>query len=1044
MNLKKIYYLSERIYEPIKCGEEPAEVRKEYGGNLLGETMFNQMYRENINFYGYVNRNKYEVRDNVKSKKQFMGFYHNIICREPNLQIEQKLDESIEFPRFYDSFLQYGRALFVKTIGKNSDVISEHVYQSLQTYLANILQEVCLRTLIAEMHLYKQQKKLQGKDEREKYEFFHSEIVGTSGLKEELFEKYPVLWRCIEEKIHQVVGYYVEIVENFVDNKIEIQKKFCIGTSIKRITNIKSGLSDVHNQGKSVVVVTLDDSLELLYKPRSMENELGFLNLLEWISDKVGLDCYQYPILSYENHSWCSIVKHDSCDTEEQVKRYYHRFGIQLFLVYCLGTRDLHFENVIASGEYPVFVDLEALTYGKREHNTDGIKYAINQHLADSVLCSGLLPYTWQNLNIDSSGISGKGGQKYGFKVPVIVNRRTANMRIEYRYPETKAVQNLVKVKEKDCNPVQHVQDLLDGFEKAYVKILENKEELLQRSLFLQNLKSRYVTMNTQQYSMLLSASYHPSVMRDGAERETLFYSLWKGRNETEQEVVESEIQDLLNGNIPYFSCSVCGKYLMHDGKEIDNKYFSKTAWEVFVEKIKKMSVSDMNVQKEYIRMSIELFSRNRCNYENHVYSMDDKKWKERRNQLEKVTIKQLENRILRHAIWNQEKTQVNWLTTQLSDKNGESWRLLPMNHYLYSGLAGMLLLFYELKTAKRPQAMKVYDTLKNEMFTYTENGICSFKNLDSSKTGLYEGEGSIVYAYLCLYKRSSEQIYLRYAEKHSEIVRKLLKQDQRYDLLSGNAGAAWSFLLLYGNTGNAMFLQAGEEAIQILLKSAEEQVQGIGWRIQKEIPQMSGLAHGNSGILIPMLALSKYTGQTMYEEIADKIWNYENSLYDPAINNWKDTREQGKVVSSNPIGSVAWCHGAAGVLYSRILCYEFVEGKKWKNRLELDIKRAYKKLKEYWKRDSYCLCHGNCGNFWILEIAQEKMKEYGISVEREWDVELVKDELEEQIVYLLPQEQINFGFMNGYGGILYQCLQDISVPGSHIEFYSSGTKKCI
>ena len=71
MNLKKIYYLSERIYEPIKCGEEPAEVRKEYGGNLLGETMFNQMYRENINFYGYVNRNKYEVRDNVKSKKQF-------------------------------------------------------------------------------------------------------------------------------------------------------------------------------------------------------------------------------------------------------------------------------------------------------------------------------------------------------------------------------------------------------------------------------------------------------------------------------------------------------------------------------------------------------------------------------------------------------------------------------------------------------------------------------------------------------------------------------------------------------------------------------------------------------------------------------------------------------------------------------------------------------------------------------------------------------------------------------------------------------------
>lgn len=80
-------------------------------------------------------------------------------------------------------FLQYGKELFVKKIGKNSDAISEYVYECFQTYLINILQEVCIRTLIAEMHLYKQQKKLHGQDEREEYEFFHSEIVGTSGFK---------------------------------------------------------------------------------------------------------------------------------------------------------------------------------------------------------------------------------------------------------------------------------------------------------------------------------------------------------------------------------------------------------------------------------------------------------------------------------------------------------------------------------------------------------------------------------------------------------------------------------------------------------------------------------------------------------------------------------------------------------------------------------------------------------------------------------------------------------------------------------------------
>ena len=114
MNLKKLYYLSERIYEPIKCGEESAEARKEYWRNLLGETMFNQMYRENIQFYGYVNGKEYAVRNNVKSKKHFIEFYNNIICLEQNLQIEKKLDKSIEFSRFMVLFYNMEKSYLLK------------------------------------------------------------------------------------------------------------------------------------------------------------------------------------------------------------------------------------------------------------------------------------------------------------------------------------------------------------------------------------------------------------------------------------------------------------------------------------------------------------------------------------------------------------------------------------------------------------------------------------------------------------------------------------------------------------------------------------------------------------------------------------------------------------------------------------------------------------------------------------------------------------------------------------------------------------------
>ncbi len=61
-------------------------------------------------------------------------------------------------------------------------------------------------------------------------------------------------------------------------------------------------------------------------------------------------------------------------------------------------------------------------------------------------------------------------------------------------------------------------------------------------------------------------------------------------------------------------------------------------------------------------------------------------------------------------------------------------------------------------------------------------------------------------------------------------------------------------------------------------------------------------------------------------------------------------------------------------------------------------------------------------------------MKEYGISIEGEWDAEFWKSELEEGIIHLLPQEQINFGFMNGYGGMLYKQLYNTNAIKNHME----------
>ena len=149
-----------------------------------------------------------------------------------------------------------------------------------------------------------------------------------------------------------------------------------------------------------------------------------------------------------------------------------------------------------------------------------------------------------------------------------------------------------------------------------------------------------------------------------------------------------------------------------------------------------------------------------------------------------------------------------------------------------------------------------------------------------------------------------------------------------------------------------------------------------------------------------PQKKQEKKTGKEKYKQLAEEIWEYEESLYDVDIGNWVDVRNTEKC--GGGVGAVAWCHGAAGILLSRLYCNELVNDKLWKERFAKDINRAYKTLKKYWKRDSWSLCHGTCGNLLILELVGNKLKD--------WDIENYINI--PQDFNLLPQEMINPGFM--------------------------------
>jgi hypothetical protein len=71
------------------------------------------------------------------------------------------------------------------------------------------------------------------------------------------------------------------------------------------------------------------------------------------------------------------FVYYKSCKTEDEIRRYFYRFGILIFGSYILNTNDLHEENVIAAGEYPIIIDAETILDNRRRGRTNSAKEEI-------------------------------------------------------------------------------------------------------------------------------------------------------------------------------------------------------------------------------------------------------------------------------------------------------------------------------------------------------------------------------------------------------------------------------------------------------------------------------------------------------------------------------------------------------------------------------------------------------------------------------------------------------------------------------------------
>lgn len=122
---------------------------------------------------------------------------------------------------------------------------------------------------------------------------------------------------------------------------------------------LRTGLSDPHRNGRSVVRVKVRDGIEWYYKPRDGGHEAGWSQIVEALN----LAGFR-PLLraarvhNRRTHVWMEGITPLSWDGQER-QRFDERVGATLYLAHILKAVDLHPANFVSAGEYPVLIDCE-------------------------------------------------------------------------------------------------------------------------------------------------------------------------------------------------------------------------------------------------------------------------------------------------------------------------------------------------------------------------------------------------------------------------------------------------------------------------------------------------------------------------------------------------------------------------------------------------------------------------------------------------------------------------------------------------------------
>ncbi|MDA1996979.1 MULTISPECIES: type 2 lanthipeptide synthetase LanM family protein [Bacillus cereus group] len=878
---------------------------------------------------------------------------------------------NIPFHNFYVPFMKIAVGKLKQ--GLNT-LFPSNIISNMLSHLEQELSKICFKTLILELNVARLSGHLIGESPTNRFEYYSDILLNDQKFLNGFYNEYSVLVRVVLTKIHYWIENIKEIIERFEQDKNLITQEFHHGKSVGSLININLSLGDSHKQGKGVASLEFDSGLKIVYKPRSLEIDIKFQEFLYWINHKKSTNFYNLTVLNQNTYGWIEFIEYKECLNQEEVEQFYIKMGHNLALLYVLDAVDFHNENLIAFGEHPVLIDLESLFHQiPDDGNPDG-ETAVEQAysiLNRSVKSTGLLPslsfYQGENPNLKGIDVSGLGAsveQIYPFKVPYISQEHTDTMQLLKDYTTIgKAEANKPKLNGVEIIANDYLEQIKLGFKELYSWFLENKEAVKKKLSLFEDTEVRCILRPTVHYGELLTTMYHPDFLRDGLDYEFVTHQLWLDTTvrPSLKQIVSSEKKDILNGDIPFFTYKTNQRHLYDSTGKIINNFFKETALNKTLKKIDKLNIKDCEQQLQVIHMSMLA-----SNAKSNADLTDIDPYKKITGNINKQDFlneaQKIGDYLLSTAISGTRdgEEELSWISTVFLGGNEIKWEVQPIGTDLYNGSSGIALFFAYLSELTRENK---YKEAAKKSLVPVKNMLKDLSDIPGEMTniGAFVGLGGNIYTLNHLSKLWNDQSLLNNAISTIPFIVKGIKYDNVFDFVAGASGTLKVLIGLYKQTHDNEILNAAIACGNHLLEHIELNKDGAAWVTPWDPLASIGFAHGVAGIISSLSELYSINKDDKILEIIRKGLMYERKCFVPSVGNWRSPQKKNV--------STAWCHGAPGILLSRLLLKE--EGY-YDDLLDNEIEVALETTIKQGFGNTRSLCHGDFGQIEILQFAAE------------------------------------------------------------------------